>query len=102
MFKALHNLCAFHIVRAELGVTAEFAGQLLAIGRQPADGMWMTTGHVLLSVAEMFAGRLALARESFAAARASASELTLRTPWPRFPPYIRWRTVSCKTPAAPG
>ena len=77
VFNTLHNLCGFHIVRAELGVSAEFAGQLLVIGRQRSNAMWLTAGHVMLGMTQTFAGRLAVARESFASARRTASELEL-------------------------
>ena len=75
VFNALHNLCAFHVVRADLAVAAEFAGQLLAIGRRRRNATWVMTGHVMVGVSQTFAGRLAAARESFASARAAACEL---------------------------
>ncbi|MDX6537479.1 MAG: hypothetical protein QOD37_1820, partial [Gaiellales bacterium] len=77
VYNALHNLFGFHVVRADLGVSAEFAGQLLVIGRQRSNATWLTTGHTLLGVAQTFAGRLAAARESFASARRAAAELEL-------------------------
>lgn len=77
VFTALHNLCGFHIVRADLGVSAEFAGQLLVIGRQRSNATWLTAGYVMLGMTQTFAGRLAVARESFASARRASAELEL-------------------------
>ena len=70
LFHALCNLCSFHIVRGDVGMTARFAGELLVIGRQRDDPMWLRSGHALLGVAQSYAGQLALARASFTSMRA--------------------------------
>ena len=77
LFQALNNLGVFHHVRGDLSVAAEFAGQLLTVGRQRSNIRWQVAGHLLLGMAQLHTGQLTASRDNLAAARERAAGLEL-------------------------
>jgi DNA-binding CsgD family transcriptional regulator len=77
LFKALNNLAGFHHVRGDFGVVAQLAGQLLTIGKQRSNAMWLTAGHLFLAISQLHTGELEAARDNFRSVRKLASTLPL-------------------------
>jgi DNA-binding CsgD family transcriptional regulator/predicted ATPase len=77
LFKALNHLANYHHLRGDLTVAAGLGAQLLRMGEQRSNVMWLTAGHLFLGMAELHAGRLHDAQASLAALREVAGELDL-------------------------
>jgi predicted ATPase len=79
LFKALNNLANFHHVHGDLSIEMELAGQLLTIGNQRSNTMWLTAGYLFLGMAQLQAGRLRDAHDSLATLREVTAALDLTT-----------------------
>jgi DNA-binding CsgD family transcriptional regulator len=77
LFKSLNHLANFHHIHGDLSIEMELAGQLLTIGNQRSNIMWLTAGHLFLAMAYLQAGRLHDARVSLATLREVAAGLEL-------------------------